>query len=259
MGLATSLRRADPAWGQWSIQGPVSAAHVRAVGFYNLVRQGPVVVGRWLRLTSRATQALMGLDVAPRKGTFQANVSAAPLDGGSRIGWTIRSAPSATPPSRATRRKESELGGPQQRAATSTSSRGGSGSQHGTPAASGRTSDSPSPCGKRKPSPRTSEKASRRRRSASTNASSSSSVAPPRPAPSDPKGLRGGMSHGKIARLLRLLIAERERWVEQAHHPSSASGASSSTRGASSDPSSRGSRGGRDQQDPFRGKGAKRK
>ena len=88
-GLATSLRRADPAWGQWAIQGPVTAALVRAAGHYNLVYQGAFAVAQWLRLTTCATQAIMGLDIPPRRGLTQEVVSKAFRDSGSRVGWSL--------------------------------------------------------------------------------------------------------------------------------------------------------------------------
>ena len=88
-GLATSLRRADPVWGQWAVQGPVTAAAVRAAGYYNLVHRGALAVARWLRLTTCATQAIMGLDIPPRRGLTQEVVSKAICDRASRVGWSL--------------------------------------------------------------------------------------------------------------------------------------------------------------------------
>ena len=215
-GLATSLRRADPAWGQWSLQGPVSAAQVRAAGYPNLVRQGPVTVGRWLRLTTRATQAFLRLDVPPRRGLAQENVTLAPLDGDSREGWsTVCHHPSTSahrPRPGASRRPETakpsrgrggpkphtassqapgwasiflpahhqapECGNMQPRYATSTPSGGGRSSRPGNVHASDRASDSSTSHRKRRPSPRSSDRAARRRIRRRESSSPSTSTTP---------------------------------------------------------------------------------
>ena len=46
-------------------------------------------MGHWLHHMTRATQAFLHLDIPPWRGLAQDNVSLAPLDGGSHVGWSV--------------------------------------------------------------------------------------------------------------------------------------------------------------------------
>ena len=245
MGVCTSLRRADPAWGQWSIQGPQGAANVRAAGYYNLVRQGPVRVGRWLRHITRATQALLGLEIPARKGVAQVNVAAAPEDMGKRLGWSIFPSSSQT----AFVQPQAMVPGPAHKgkARSSSSTTGGSrASRQESSSSPRRSSVAPSTssrCGKRKPSSgREGNKSSRRKTSPSSSTSASKDTRASSASRAEP-GL-GRLTPAQVRRLRQLLTEWEKRYPEDLQSTETPrAGSPSSSRSSARTPGGREGRG----------------
>ena len=96
-GLATSLRRADPAWGQWSIKGWFLADIIRKAGYYSLVLEGPGRVADLCRVLTNTFQRSLSRDFPLKKALRLPKIVKVRGDSGSRVGWTLGNIKSSSP------------------------------------------------------------------------------------------------------------------------------------------------------------------